>query len=358
MNLDLYKINIDVHNGKNIISIAFGYDINLLNDLKRITKNKAKWSNSKKIWYVPDINFYRELFGLPLKITGNLVINHISDVNSIEYKKMENLLILKGYSPNTIRTYLLEFAQFLYLLKNNPAYSISPEKINSYFLYCHTVLKLGTNHLHSRINALKFYYEQVLKKPLFFVAIPRPKKPFTLPKVISTSALEKIISNTANIKHKIILMLSYGMGLRVSEIVNLKIEHIDSKRMVVHIVASKGKKDRYVNLPETALDTMRLYYKMYKPGIYFIEGAYGGMYSVRSAQKIFKNALLKAGISKRFSFYSLRHSYATHLLEAGTDIAFIQKLLGHNDIKTTLRYLHVSNKEISYIKSPLDKLTI
>src|SRR5699024_5486032 len=148
----------------------------------------------------------------------------------------------------------------------------------------------------------------------------------------------KLFAVTQNLKHRLLLQLCYGMGLRVSEIVNMKIEDIDSYRMQVRIDRGKGKKDRVINLPQTVLEDLRTYYKTYRPKKYLFEGQQGGQYSKRSAQVVFKNAMKKAGIQKSIGIHGLRHSYATHLLEMGTDISFIQRLLGHNDIKTTLIY--------------------
>ena len=150
------------------------------------------------------------------------------------------------------------------------------------------------------------------------------------------------------------LRLCYGMGLRVSEIVNIKITDVDSKNMQVFIERAKGKKDRYANLPESILKQLRTYFIEYKPKKYLFEGQYGGPYSIRSTQQVFKDALKRAKINKQVGIHGLRHSFATHLLENGTDIKFIQELLGHNDIKTTLRYTQVSEKSLKNIKSPLD----
>lgn len=146
------------------------------------------------------------------------------------------------------------------------------------------------------------------------------------------------------------------MGLRVSEVVNLKVKHIDSKRMQVLVASAKGKKDRYVNLPNSILEELRTYYKKYQPKEYLFEGQFGDKISIRTVQLIFKEAMNKANIQKSIGVHGLRHSFATHLIEMGTDINFVQKLLGHQDIKTTLIYTHVSNKLISKIISPLDKL--
>ena len=187
-------------------------------------------------------------------------------------------------------------------------------------------------------------------------AHPRPKKPSILPKVIGTKDIKKLFDVTQNLKHNLMLKLCYGMGLRVSEIINLKISDIDSGNMQVLIEQSKGKKNRYVNLPESILLQLREYCREYKPKKYLFEGQYGGEYSIRSAQQVFKTAMTKAKINKQIGIHGLRHSFATHLLENGTDIKFIQELLGHNDIKTTLRYTHVSKQTIKNIKSPLDTI--
>jgi site-specific recombinase XerD len=246
--------------------------------------------------------------------------------------------------------------QFLAALKNNPVDNCDSQKVRSYMLYCYEHLKLTENTLHSRLNALKFYFEQVLHREKFFVDIPRPKKHSQLPKTIHQNDLKKIFDNTRNLKHNTMLKLCYGMGLRLSEIINLKITDIDSNNMQVFIEKGKGKKDRYVNLPKSILEQLRVYYKEYRPKIYLFEGQHGGQYSARSTQQVFTNALRKAGINKKVGIHGLRHSYATHLLEQGTDIRFIQELLGHKDIKTTLIYTSVTNNNVKNIISPLDNL--
>ena len=206
------------------------------------------------------------------------------------------------------------------------------------------------------MNALKFLYEQVLHREKYFFEIPRPQRPEKLPKVLNENEIKRLFKATTNSKHRMILMLTYGMGLRVSEVVHLKIRDIDSKRMQVLIEAAKGKKDRYVNLPQSILKELRAYYLAYKPVKYLFEGQYGGQYTIRSVQAVFKTAMKHAKINKRVGVHGLRHSYATHLLEAGTDMVFIQNLLGHNSMKTTQIYAKVGRKEIQNVKSPLDKL--
>ena len=342
------------HQEKKIIWIKFPKDFTLIKMLKSVAK--CKWSQSQKSWYVTDNNFNRELFGLDKKIVGKEVLLKIHPNNLAEFKKYQNQLILKGFSQNTLRLYSTEFAQLLYIIKSFSIQNLTKEKLQSYFLYCHKELELSENQIHSRMNAVKFYFEKVLHQDKVFFDIPRPKKPMLLPKALNTTEIQKIISHTENPKHKLILQLCYGMGLRVSEIVNLKVEDVDSKTMRVLIQRGKGKKDRYVNLPESILQELRLYYKTFLPKEYLFEGQYGGKYATRSVQVVFKNAMKKAGIFKTVGIHSLRHSYATHLLEYGTDISLIQKLLGHNDIRTTLNYTHVARRTISNVQSPLDKL--
>jgi site-specific recombinase XerD len=281
----------------------------------------------------------------------------IHPINQSAVLKMVELLKLKGYSDSTIRTYQNEFIQFLMALRNYFVDDCDAEKVRSYILYCHERLKLSENTIHSRLNALKFYFEQVShREKMFFREIPRPKKHLQLPKTIHANEIKKIFSAATNLKHNTILKLCYGMGLRVSEIVNIKISDIDSQNMQVFIERGKGKKDRYVNLPQSILEQLQTYYKEYQPKKYLFEGQASGQYSIRSVQQVFRNALQKAGINKQAGIHSLRHSYATHLLELGTDIRFIQELLGHRDLKTTLIYTEVTNKNIRNIISPLDNL--
>lgn len=236
---------------------------------------------------------------------------------------------------------------------------LTPDDLRRYFLYCVEKLKLTENTLHSRINGIKFYFEQVLGREKFFWEIPRPKKAMQLPKVLSETELGKMFAAIDNLKHKAIVFTAYSAGLRISEVVHLKLCDIDSGRMTVFISKAKGKKDRVVNLSPLLLDILRSYLKKEKsrPEKYLFEGAIKGEpYSIRSAQQIFISAKLKAGVLKSVSFHSLRHSFATHLLEKGVDIKYIKDILGHFDIRTTERYVHVARKSLVNISSPLDDL--
>jgi len=353
------KINFElgIHRDKHIILIRFDKDEELIARVKKL--KGVHWSRTLKAWYVPDVAEYRKRFGLAESIENEeikRIEEKIHPVNREAFRRMVDQLKLKSYSPNTIKTYRNEFMQLLLALKSHSIDDCDAEKIRSYMLYCTKTLQLSENSLHSRLNALKFYFEQVLHREKFFYEIPRPKKPSKLPKIINNKDIKKLLDKTENLKHNTMLKLCYGMGLRVSEIVNLKISDIDSKNMQVFIERAKGKKDRYVNLPESILEQLRRYFREEKPKYYLFEGQYGGKYSIRSVQQIFKNALKKANIIKPVGIHSLRHSFATHLLESGTDIRFIQELLGHNDIKTTLIYTQVSNNSVRKIKSPLDNL--
>lgn len=231
--------------------------------------------------------------------------------------------------------------------------------LKRYLVYCYEKLGLKENTLHSRINAMKFYYEKVLKRERFFWEIPRPKKQLILPKILSEDELARLFNALNNLKHKAMLFTAYSAGLRVSEIAALKIKHIDSDRMQIFVENAKGKKDRYVNLSPVLLDILRSYIKNYthQPKEYLFESEQTGtLYPTRTIQKIFQTAKDKAGIKKEVGVHSLRHSFATHLLEKGTDIRYIKDLLGHFNIKTTERYLHVSKKALINIESPLDDL--
>ncbi len=355
MDFSQYTFTPSEHKGKKVILIQFQYSIEKKNQLKKRFPS-AKWSQSKKTWYVNDFPAIRNAIGVPLEDFGTRLIDKIHPNNQNAFNQYINQLKLKAYSPNTIRMYVSEFAHLLILLKHNDVNKLTKERLKDYFLYCVKVEKMKEQKMNGKINAVKFYYEQVLHQNKMFFDIPRPKKPIKLPKMLSKKEIVKIFNQVENPKHLIMLKLCYGMGLRVSEIVNLKIEHIDSQRMQVLIEGAKGKKDRYVNLPESVLELLRSYYKQYRPKIWLFEGQYGGQYSKSSVQAVFKRSMQKAGIKKRIGIHGLRHSYATHLLESGADLRFIQELLGHNSIKTTQTYTHVSKTSIRNVKSPIDSL--
>lgn len=355
MNFSKYHFSFDNHKGKQIILVKFPFDKALQKELRQRFPS-AKWSATKKSWYLPDLTSVRRALNIPIKsaIEGKTI--KIDPVNRHAYLALHEQLKLKKYSPNTIKVYLSEFGHLLGLLKGFPVENMTPKRLKDYFLYCAEKEKMSERKLNGKINAIKFYYEQVLHRPKMFFDIPRPKKPQSLPKTLSKKEVKRLFEVTTNIKHLVVLQLAYGMGLRVSEVVNIKVNDIDSDRMVVHIRGAKGKKDRYVPLPTSLLPLLKQYYVAYQPKQYLLEGQYGGQYAKTSAQQIFKTAMRKAGIRKTVGIHGLRHSYATHLLESGADMRFIQELLGHNSIKTTQVYTKVTPRSMSKIKSPLDSL--
>ncbi len=355
MDFKKYTYQSAVHNKKNVIVIKFPYNTNLINDLRKRFPS-AKWSATKKAWYLPDLPVIRRELNLNTKNTVAEKLLTIHPTNQKAYLDLDKQLELKKYSDSTKRIYLAEFKHLLNLLDDFYVGDLTPKRLKDYFLYCIKEEKMGERKMNGKINAIKFFFEQVLHRPKMFFDIPRPKKPLTLPKMLSKTEVKKLFRVTDNKKHELALKLSYGMGLRVSEVVALKIRDIDSKRMVVHIQGAKGKKDRYVPLPNSILPLLREYYIIYKPKVFLLEGQYGGAYAKSSLQQVFKKAMGKAGIKKQIGIHGLRHSYATHLLESGADMRFIQELLGHNSIKTTQVYTKVTPRSMSKIKSPLDNL--
>lgn len=294
----------------------------------------------------------------PLKINP---FEALCAANMNAYHEFINLLKAKAYSQSTFKTYRNEFLIFLKKLKDIPAERLEVEHIKRYIVHCLENEKLSENTVHSRLNALKFYYEQVLGKEKMFFDMPRPKKPLQLPKVLGESEVGKLFNAIQNIKHKAILFTAYSAGLRVSEVVKLRVQDIDSSRMQIFVEKAKGKKDRYVMLSSLLLDILRGYIKSLHtaPTYYLFEGQNKHEhYSCRSAQDIFKAAKDRAGITKKMSFHSLRHSFATHLLDKGVDIKYIKDLLGHFNIKTTERYLHIRKDKLMSISSPLDDLWV
>lgn len=268
-------------------------------------------------------------------------------------------LTLKAYSPSTIKTYRTEFLQLLRHLKKKDVNALTPAYLRQYFVHCLEKLKLSENTLQSRINATKFYFEQVLGREKFLGEIPRPKKPRLLPKLLNEDEIGRLFRAVRNRKHKALLFTAYSAGLRVREIVNLKISDLDSRRMHILVQQANGKKDRYVKVSPVLRDVLQNYLKMEKtrPEVFLFESEHTRTaYPTQTLKKIFSEAKASAGIQKSVGIHSLRHSFATHLLEKGTEIPYIKELLGHFDIKTTERYLKVSKKRLVNILSPFDKL--
>ncbi len=280
----------------------------------------------------------------------------MNTMQDLALKRYSETLELKNYSPNTMKNYRNHFVPFLKFFSDRKPSQIRKEEIINYLLMLRNKKNLSASEQNQIINAIKFFYEKVLNRSRENYEIPRAKKLFQLPGIFSADEIRRIFEVTHNLKHKVILCLAYAGGLRVSEIVNLKISDIDSGRMIINIRQAKGRKDRIVMLSEKLLIMLREYFRIFKPREFLFEGQTGGIYSVRSIQEILKQSKSRAGIKKKGSVHSLRHSFATHLLEGGTDILSIKKLLGHKSLRTTMIYTHVSKEHISKIQSPLDKI--
>ncbi len=262
-------------------------------------------------------------------------------------------LIIRGFSRRTVKSYLSHNQHFLDWIGKS-ARDVASQDIKDYLLYLKSRNYTNTS-LNNIISALKFYYGQILHRKLFF-SISRPKKERFLPIVLTRSEIIKIINSAHNLKHKLLLSLLYGSGLRVSEAVKIKISHLDLPSKSLFVKDSKGAKDRYTLLSNISIKILDKYLKEIPDKQEYLFSGAGSLrhLSQRSAQKIFESALLKSGIKKQASCHSLRHSFATHLLEKGTDIRYIQKLLGHQNIKTTEGYTQVARDFWQGIASPLD----
>jgi len=262
----------------------------------------------------------------------------------------------KRYSPNTIKSYIMHIQKFIHNIGENKIQNVDNDDINNYIHMAIIKGKYSASYQNQLINAIKQFYYVNYNQKVALNKLERPKFSKKLPSVLSKQEVLLLLDGIANIKHKTILSLIYSGGLRISEAVNIELKDIDSDRMLINIRGGKGKKDRNIVLAERILHMLTEYYKAYKPSKYIFEGEGGGQYSARSIQAVFQKAKKKAGITKNASVHTLRHSYATHLHEAGTDIRFIQELLGHKSSKTTEIYTHVSKRSIQNIKSPFDEL--
>lgn len=272
----------------------------------------------------------------------------------IQTNQLKEYMIRKGYSQNTIRSYTNHLLNYLLFSKGE----VTIESANQYMLCLIKEHECSHSHCNQVINAIKLFAKLSTEiDETKFIYYPRPKLENKLPKVLSKSEVKAIFEQVNNVKHKTELMIAYSCGLRVSEVAHLRVNNIDSQRMLVFVEQGKGRKDRITTLSDKMLIQLREYYKLYKPKIWLFENPEkDGPISIRTLQVIFNTAKDKAKIRKSATFHSLRHSYATHLLEAGVDLRFIQELLGHANSKTTERYTHVSTRSLQNITNPLDNL--
>ncbi|MBD8019079.1 site-specific tyrosine recombinase/integron integrase [Kaistella pullorum] len=338
------------HREDNRIGVVFENDQKLIRRIKMISG--ARWSQQKKLWHIPDTLENRKRFKIMQKQDLEL-----SPQGREHLAKFDQWLSAKRYSPNTIKTYLEALRSFLFFFKEKDIAEITNDDV----LYFNTKHILKNNFSASYQNqitsAVKLYFKTVRDTKIDIEKIHRPKKPKLLPNVLSKEEVKNILEVHSNVKHKTMLCLIYSCGLRCSELLHLRPMDIDSKRNIVLIKQGKGKKDRITPLSPKILNLLRMYYQLYKPKTYLFEGKEAGtVYSPRSLQSVLKHALEKCNIQKPVTLHWLRHSYATHLLESGTDLRYIQELLGHNSSRTTEIYTHVSTKSLQQIKSPFDDL--
>ena len=332
------------------IAVTFEKNAELIARIK--TVDGSRWSQSLGVWHLPDTEENRVRFKIPL---------HFQTVPSEEglvaIKKFKQWLLSKRYSPSTIKTYSEALKSFLIFYREKPIAEITNEDVivynNDYILKNN----LSASYQNQIVNSIKLFFQTIRETKMIVDKIHRPKRSKLLPNVLSKEEIKLILNAHSNLKHKMMLSLIYSCGLRRSELLNLKPNDIDSKRGIVIIRQSKGKKDRIAPLSPKILEMLREYYIGYKPKTWLFEGQLENTkYDERSLSNVLKQALTKSRISKPVSLHWLRHSYATHLLESGTDLRYIQELLGHSSSKTTEIYTHVSTKNIQQIKSPFDDL--
>ena len=372
----LYLKSID-HRDEKRIAIYFDKNEDTINKLKNGFPS-LKWSQTNKVWHIKSEKSSLGILFLMFK--GNCWIDYSELTPCIdqEYKnetkaihqkfnfsestlndiqKFQNNLQAKRYSESTIKTYTEALRVFLKFHENKSAEEITNLDViqfnNEYILKN----KLSESYQNQTINALKLFLQIIHNQKIIIELIERPRREKRLPNVLSKEEVKLILKSLVNIKHQTMLSLIYSCGLRSGELLSLKPNQIDSKRNLLLIHQSKGKKDRIVPLSNKTIEMLRRYYLMYRPTTYLFEGQnQGEKYDERSLQKVIKKAVLLAKINKPVTLHWLRHSYATHLLEAGTDLRYIQEILGHSSSRTTEIYTHVSTKNLQQIKSPFDDL--
>lgn len=312
----------------------------------------ARWSQSLKVWHVPatEENCIRFKIILPMVKTPSQEV-------VLEITTFQNYLRSKRYSENTVKTYSEALRSFLIFFSPTPSSVLTNDDVIKYNTDFILANKFSASYQNQIVNSIKLYFSSVQNKVMVIEKIHRPRPEHKLPNVLSKEEVKLILEILPNVKHRAMLCLIYSCGLRRSELLHLKPLDIDSKRNLILIKQSKGKKDRIVPLSARILELLREYYLTYHPTVWLFEGQIkGSLYSEQSLQSVLKQAVKKAGIKKPVTLHWLRHSYATHLLESGTDLRYIQELLGHNSSRTTEIYTHVSIKNIQHIKSPFDDL--
>jgi integrase/recombinase XerD len=289
-----------------------------------------------------------------IQSTGDLIMTTLRE-------KMKEAMILRGFSEGTQRKYLYEVIKLYKYYQQSPA-KLSQEEIKSYLLYLISERKLAASTYNVAVHSLRFFYDMVLRRVISYHDFPLSKEPRKLPDILSVKEVADIIKAAVNIKHRTMLVLAYGAGLRSAEVANLTVGDIDSDRMQIHIRNGKGGKDRYVVLSPVMLEMLRNYWRKYRIQVKSI-WIFPGQSSAKpitssTVGAVYKQAKERAGINKKGGVHSLRHAFATHSLEAGEDLYTIKQLLGHSCIESTACYLRLTNNKMKLIKSPIEALDI
>ncbi|HEX7368004.1 MAG TPA: site-specific integrase [Pelobium sp.] len=339
------------HRNKNRIAVWFENQPDLIVRFRRI--EDARWSSTLKVWHVPDTQTNRKRFNL--EADKGKGVPCFSKIEQIEmFRKFLNT---KRYSTNTVKTYTEALQTFLFFYNEKEVSKINNQDVVTFYNDYILEKNLSISFQNQIVNAIKLYFKTIKETAINIDKIYRPKREKLLPNVLSKDEVKKILNAHSNIKHKAMLCLMYSCGLRRSELLNLKPKDIDSKRNLVIIRQAKGRKDRIAPLSVGVLSILRDYYKAFKPEKWLFEGRYPNTaYDERSLSLVLKQALTKTNINKPVTLHWLRHSYATHLLESGTDLRYIQEILGHKSSRTTEIYTHVSTKSLQKVKSPFDDL--
>jgi len=350
------------HRKENQLLIQFSYHKKLIALVRSI--KGSHWSKSLNTWY---IKYSQENLQTILTFFKDITIVDTSKLHKKELftrnltNEQKNLLnnfylFLKGkrYSQSTIKTYTFFIADFINFYRKTPLNNLTNRAVELFIENVFITRNYSISTQRQFISALKIFIVFYPHTEINDLVLERPKKSRKLPSVLSQEEVLKIISSTQNLKHRAILVLIYSYGLRISELVNLELTdfHIQRKQLVIK--NGKGRKDRYVSLADSFIPLLSNYYHSYKPKFYFVEGQKGGKYSTESVRQFLKKSCVKANIKKTVTPHTLRHSYATHLLENGVDIRYIQSLLGHAKPETTMIYTHVRRKDLMEIQNPLD----
>ena len=345
--------------GKRKLAVSFEKKTAYINAIKRFTG--ARWNASMRCWLVADNDEHRKRLGIsPMSTIERYLMRDSTLTEAIQQALVElaGQMRMRRYSDKTIDSYIKVLGVFFRFFPNRSIASITNADVLTFNNEYIVANRLSASYQSQFINALKVFYERIADRSLVMEKLIRPQKGFSLPKVISQEEVALILNACSNLKHRAMLSILYGAGLRRGELLRLRIEDIDSKRMMIGVKNGKGGKDRMVPLSPVMLEMLRAYYRVYRPAHYLFEGQYGGPYAERSIELVLKKAVADAGIQKNINLHMLRHSYATHLMEAGTNLRFIQELLGHKSPKTTQIYTHVSSQALSKVVSPLDRLML